>query len=114
MFHRNEIADTSRRRGQWRLGAAAVTAAFAMALAGCTVATGSGNGGSDGNAAAGTGGTANCGSEATQEAITKAVDGRTIKLVYTAPILSEFYTQVEKAAHNRMQYYEDCYGVNWE
>ena len=108
------MADISRRRGQRRLGVAAATAAFAMALAGCTVATGTSNGGSDGSAAASTAGSASCGSEATQEAITKAVDGRTIKLGYTPPILSEFYTQVEKAAHNRMQYYEDCYGVNWE
>ena len=108
------MADTSRRRGQRRLGAAAATAAFAMALAGCTVATGSSNGGSDGSAAASTAGSASCGSEATQAAITKVVDGRTIKLGYTPPILSEFYTQVEKAAHNRMQHYENCYGVKWE
>lgn len=114
MFHRNQTADTSRRRGHRRLGAAAVTAAFAMALAGCTVANGSSNGGSGGSAAASTAGSASCGSEATQEAITTAVDGRTIKVGYTPPILSEFYTQVEKAAHNRMQYYEDCYGVKWE
>ncbi|WP_170285732.1 sugar ABC transporter substrate-binding protein [Microbacterium rhizomatis] len=90
-----------------------MTAVFAMVLAGCTVAntnTGNGGGGSDGSAAAG----ASCGSQATQDAITKAVDGRTIKIGYTPPILSEFYTQVEKAAHNRMKYYADCYGVKWE
>ena len=108
------MADTSRRRGHRRLGAAAVATAFAMALAGCTVANGSSNGSSNGSGAASTAGSASCGSEATQEAITAAVDGRTIKLGYTPPILSEFYTQVEKAAHNRMQYYEDCYGVTWE
>lgn len=108
------MADTSRRRGHRRLGAAAVATAFAMALAGCTVANGSSNGSSGGSGAASTAGSASCGSEATQEAITAAVDGRTIKLGYTPPILSEFYTQVEKAAHNRMQYYEDCYGVKWE
>lgn len=113
MFHRNEMTDTSRRHGQ-RLGAVAVTAAVAMALAGCTVASGTGTGGSGGSAAASSSGSANCGSAATQEAITTAVDGRTIKIGYTPPILSEFYTQVEKAAHNRMQYYEDCYGVKWE
>lgn len=114
MFHRNEMTGASRRHGQRRLGAAAVAAAVAMVLAGCTVANGAGNGGSGGSAAAGTSGSASCGSAATQEAITTAVDGRTIKIGYTPPILSEFYTQVEKAAHNRMQYYEDCYGVKWE
>lgn len=110
MFHRDEIADARRRRGERRVAAAALTAVAAMVLAGCTVADTSKGGGSDGSAAGGP----DCGSAATQEAITAAVDGRTIKLGYTPPILSEFYTQVEKAAHNRMKHYEDCYGVKWE
>jgi len=41
------------------------------------------------------------------------VAGRTLKIGYTPPILSEFYTQIEKAAHNRMQELEDCYGIQW-
>lgn len=114
MFQRNETAGTRPRRIQRRVGAIAATAVFAIALAGCTVATGTNNGGSDGSGAASVAGGASCGSTATQDAITAAVAGRTIKLGYTPPILSEFYTQVEKAAHNRMKYYEDCYGVKWE
>ena len=110
MFHSNGTATGSQRSSSRRIAAAALAAAFAVALAGCTVANTSGSGGTDGNVVSGAG----CGSEATQKAITAAVDGRTIKVGYTPPILSEFYTQVEKAAHNRMQVLEDCYGVKWE
>lgn len=110
MFHSNVTAAGSRRSSSRRIAAAALAAAFAVALAGCSVATNNGNGGTGGSVASGAG----CGSEATQKAITAAVDGRTIKVGYTPPILSEFYTQVEKAAHNRMQELEDCYGVKWE
>ena len=110
MFHSNGTATGSQRSSSRRIAAAALAAAFAVALAGCSVANTNGSGGTDGNVASAAG----CGSEATQNAITAAVDGRTIKVGYTPPILSEFYTQVEKAAHNRMQVLEDCYGVTWE
>lgn len=110
MFHNNGTATGSQRSSSRRIAAAALAAAFAVALAGCSVANTNGSGGTDGNVVSGAG----CGSEATQKAITAAVDGRTIKVGYTPPILSEFYTQVEKAAHNRMQVLEDCYGVKWE
>lgn len=110
MFHSNGTATGSQRSSSRRIAAAALAAAFAVALAGCSVANTNGSGGTDGNVVSGAG----CGSEATQKAITAAVDGRTIKVGYTPPILSEFYTQVEKAAHNRMQVLEDCYGVKWE
>ena len=109
MFHSN-TARTGRRSGaRLRITTAAILATAAMALAGCTTLSPSPNGGSGGS-----GGGAGCGSADTQAAITAAVDGRTIKIGYTPPILSEFYTQVEKAAHNRMQQLEDCYGVKWE
>ena len=55
-----------------------------------------------------------CGTADEQAAITAQVDGRTLKVGFTPPILSEFYTQVEKAAHNRMFELEECYGVKWE
>ena len=95
----------------WRrviaLGASAV--ALATILAACSTVSGStdnSNGSSVGSAA--------CGSADEQTAITAAVDGRTLKIGYTPPILSEFYTQVEKAAFNRMQELEECYGIKWD
>lgn len=107
----NHIKTDIRRRGvSSRLSAVALAASFALALAGCTVANSNDNGGNGGDSASGAG----CGSEDTQAAITAAADGRTIKIGYTPPILSEFYTQVEKAAHNRMKQLEECYGVQWE
>lgn len=57
---------------------------------------------------------AGCGSADEQAAITTAVDGRTLKVGFAPPILSEFYTQVEKAAFNRMNELEECYGIKWE
>ena len=37
-----------------------------------------------------------------------------MKVGFAPPILSEFYTQVEKAAFNRMNELEECYGIKWE
>lgn len=62
----------------------------------------------------GASGSADCGSPEQQAALTAAVDGRTLKVGYTPPILSEFYTQVEQAAFNRMAELEACYGIKWE
>lgn len=108
MFNRI-TAVAGRQVGSWRrFSTAAILAAAAIALTGCTTVTPSVEG-----ATGGTGG-AGCGSAETQAAITAAVDGRTIKIGYTPPILSEFYTQVEKSAHNRMQQLEECYGIKWE
>ena len=112
MSNRIRTAHGGRRRASRRLSAAALAATVAVVLAGCTVANSTDNGGNGGGDAAAGG--AGCGSEATQAAITAAADGRTIKIGYTPPILSEFYTQVEKAAHNRMRQLQECYGVNWE
>lgn len=88
----------------------AILTAASIALAGCTTVGAAPSGGSGGAGASAEG----CGSAETQAAITAAVNGRTIKIGYTPPILSEFYTQVEKAAHNRMRELQDCYGINWE
>jgi len=57
---------------------------------------------------------AGCGSADEQAAITAVVGGRSLKVGFTPPILSEFYTQVEKAAFNRMSELEECYGIKWE
>ncbi|MCW2794194.1 MAG: putative rhizopine-binding transporter protein [Nocardioides sp.] len=94
-----------RRAGRSLIGAALVAS---LALTGCTTvdqpeesdgASGGGPGVSD---------------PATDEAIRAIVDGRTIKVGFSPPILSEFYTQVEKAAFNKMKEYEDRYGVKWQ
>ncbi|MEV8136198.1 sugar ABC transporter substrate-binding protein [Microbacterium aurantiacum] len=109
MSHHIETDIRGRRGASARLSGAVLVSTLALVLAGCTTATSTttANGGSGGSGV-------DCGSEETQAAITAAVDGRTIKIGYTPPILSEFYTQVEKAAHNRMQELQDCYGVSWE
>ncbi len=108
MFNRN-TAGSGSRSGTWRrLSTAVVIAAAGIALTGCSTVAPSVEGASGGSGGPG------CGSAATQAAITAAVDGRTIKIGYTPPILSEFYTQVEKSAHNRMQQLQDCYGIKWE
>lgn len=109
MSHHIETDIRGRRGASALLSGAVLVSTLALVLAGCTTATSTttANGGSGGSGV-------DCGSEETQAAITAAVDGRTIKIGYTPPILSEFYTQVEKAAHNRMQELQDCYGVSWE
>lgn len=53
------------------------------------------------------------GESAADAAIRKIADGRELKVGFSPPILSEFYTQVEKAAFNKMKEYEDRYGVKW-
>jgi len=112
MFYRNTV-ESGRHSGAWRrFSTAAIIATAAIALTGCTTVSSTDDGASGGSAA--TASAPGCGSADTQAAITAAVDGRTIKIGYTPPILSEFYTQVEKSAHNRMQQLEDCYGVKWE
>lgn len=85
------------------------SAALLIALAACSTVDGDSNLTGNGDS-----GSAACGSADEQAAITAAADGRTLKVGYTPPILSEFYTQVEKAAFNRMNELEECYGVKWE
>ncbi len=94
-----------------RFAAFAASGALLVGLAACTTVGSSNN---EGSTASGDGGAALCGSAEEQAAITAAVDGRTLKVGYTPPILSEFYTQVEKSAFNRMHELEECYGIQWE
>ena len=98
----------TRARPWHRVTTLGVSAVLLAALAACsTVDTTS----TTANTAAGS---SNCGSADEQGAITAAVDGRTLKVGYTPPILSEWYTQVEKAAFNRMGELQECYGIEWE
>ena len=46
-------------------------------------------------------------------AIRKLVNGRTIKLGFAPPILSEAYTEAQQGAWNQMKDYEKRYGVKW-
>ena len=48
------------------------------------------------------------------QAVRKLVDGRTIKVGFTPPILSEMFSQMESSAFQRMSELEDAYGVKWE
>ena len=107
--------DTTRPTGRRRysrtrsaLASGAVTAA--LILTGCTtVETPTGTGGGGGGGA----GAAVNPDSAADAAIREVVDGREIKVGFAPPILSEFYTQVEKAAFNKMKEYEDRFGVKW-
>lgn len=51
---------------------------------------------------------------ATDAAIRKIAEGKTIKVGYSPPILSEFYTQIEKSAFVTMKNYEDRFGIKWQ
>ena len=46
-------------------------------------------------------------------AIRKLVNGRTIKLGFAPPILSEAYTEAQQGAWNQMKEFEKRYGVKW-
>lgn len=97
-----------RRHGRTRLALVSTATAAALLLTGCTTVS-SPAGGSNA-AASGGGGT----DYLPDEAIKKIVNGREIKVGFAPPILSEWYTQVEKAAHNKMKEYEDRFGVKWK
>jgi ribose transport system substrate-binding protein len=94
--------------GKARLAFISTATAAALLLTGCTTVNAPSEGG---NAAAGGGGGTDY---LPDDAIKKIVDGREIKVGFAPPILSEFYTQVEKAAHNKMKEYEDRFGVKWK
>ena len=96
-----------RTAGRSLVGAAMVAS---VALAGCSTVD---QPESDGSSGGGGGGVA-ASDPVTDQDIRDIVDGRTIKVGFSPPILSEFYTQVEKAAFNKMKEYEDRYGVKWE
>ena len=96
-----------RSHGRARLALVSTATAAALLLTGCTTVN-SPAGGS--NAGASGGGT----DYLPDEAIKKIVNGREIKVGFAPPILSEWYTQVEKAAQNKMKEYEDRFGVKWK
>jgi ABC-type sugar transport system substrate-binding protein len=62
---------------------------------------------------AGAGGTL-AGSDAYFKAIRAQVNGRTLQVGWTPPILSEFFNQMEHAAFRRMADYEAAFGVQWK
>jgi ribose transport system substrate-binding protein len=101
-------AQAGRRYSKARLALVSTAAAAALLLTGCTTVN-SPAGGSNAGASGG-GGT----DYLPDEAIKKIVNGREIKVGFAPPILSEWYTQVEKAAHNKMKEYEDRFGVKWK
>ncbi|GAB3534280.1 hypothetical protein GCM10027403_09850 [Arthrobacter tecti] len=80
--------------------------AVALTLTGCTTVNSSTE--TEG------GGSGTTTGSAEDAAIRELVDGRTLTVGFAPPILSEFYTQVEKAAFNKMKEYEDRFGVQWE
>jgi ribose transport system substrate-binding protein len=79
----------------------------AIAITSCSTVEGAGGGGSSGSE----GGTAEASSA--DVLIRDMWDGAPISVGFSPPILSEFYTQIEKSAFNRMKEYEDRYGIEW-
>lgn len=69
-----------------------------------------------GGAAAPAGGAGSAGTTnpAYDSAIKSLVNGRTVQLGWTPPILSEMFNQMEKAAFGRMAELEQTYGINWK
>ncbi|MEO5319974.1 sugar ABC transporter substrate-binding protein [Arthrobacter sp. CC3] len=65
-------------------------------------------------AAAGGAGSAGINNPAYDSAIKSLVNGRTVQLGWTPPILSEMFNQMEKAAFGRMAELEQTYGINWK
>jgi ribose transport system substrate-binding protein len=104
----------SRFRWGFRRGALLATAlavGASAALGGCSLKQDSSSGSGSGSGSA-TGAAAVDSDYA--EAVRKLVDGRTIKLGFTPPILSEMFSQMESSAFQRMAELEDAYGVHWE
>lgn len=100
----------NRARAQHRAALAVGAALVAgLGLAGCdsvpqTESTGSTGGNAGGSIV----------SSATSDAAAKkAWGGKELKVGFSPPILSEFYTQIEKSAFNRMKEYETRYGIKW-
>lgn len=103
---RGSAAPARRPRRRWAPGAAGLCAA--LALAGCTtVDKPAESAGGDGS------GTSVVSSSSSDAAIKEAWGGKGLKVGFSPPILSEFYTQIEKSAFNRMKEYENRYGIKW-
>jgi ABC-type sugar transport system substrate-binding protein len=83
-------------------------AVAALALGACTTVD------KPEEAAAGPGsGTSVVSSSTSDAAVKEAWAGKPLKVGFSPPILSEFYTQIEKSAFNRMKEYEQRYGIAW-
>jgi ribose transport system substrate-binding protein len=90
------------------LGAGALLGSLTL-LSACTTPPGGSTGGAGGGAGAALDGNADY-----SAAIKKLVNGRTVQVGFTPPVLSEYYTQMENAAFTRMAQLEDQYGVKWK
>jgi ribose transport system substrate-binding protein len=92
-------------RRRWTYPIALISA---ITIAGCTTVDG-GNDSSPGGG--GGGGVAS--SSSSDAAVKEMWGGKTLKVGFSPPILSEFYTQIEQSAFNRMKEYEQRYGIKW-
>lgn len=90
------------------LGAGALLGSIGL-LSACTTPPGGST-----PAAAGAAGAGQEGNADFTAAIKKLVNGRTLQVGFTPPVLSEYYTQMENAAFTRMAQLENLYGVNWK
>jgi ABC-type sugar transport system substrate-binding protein len=81
-------------------------------LSACT--GGDGSGAAPAAAAGSGGGPGAVGDDAYVKAVTEKVKGRTIKVGFTPIFLSEFFTQMEGGAFQRMYELEQAYGVKWQ
>lgn len=89
------------------LGAGALLGSLTL-LSACTTPPGGSAGGGGGA------GAALDGSADYAAAVKKLVNGRTLQVGFTPPVLSEYYTQMENAAFTRMAQLEDQYGIKWK
>lgn len=89
------------------LGAGALLGSLTL-LSACTTPPGGSAGGGGGA------GAALDGSADYEAAVKKLVNGRTLQVGFTPPVLSEYYTQMENAAFTRMAQLEDQYGIKWK
>jgi ribose transport system substrate-binding protein len=82
-----------------------------MLLAACTSKSVSGatSGGASGSAGA----AAAAGGSDYDAAVRKLVEGRTIQIGYTVPVLSEYFNEIQSAAWQKMAEYEERFGVKW-
>lgn len=90
------------------LGAGALMGTLGL-LTACTTPPGGSTAGGGGGGGGGQEGNADF-----TAAVKKLVNGRTVQVGFTPPVLSEYYTQMENAAFTRMAQLEELYGVNWK
>jgi ABC-type sugar transport system substrate-binding protein len=83
----------------------------ALTIAGCTTVSGGSDSTPSGGGGGGSSGVVNTSSS--DAVIKKMWGGKALKVGFSPPILSEYYTQIEKSAFNRMKEYESRYGITW-